>query len=514
MTSSTSNNPKKRSQSGSSAPESSKARAVVDATTGAPVPRPSATAADTDAMDVDHDMGEFEDPFEDEFESDEDVVVHDDDGDAEMEDVDEDDAEEGQIDSVQVYLPGQPLAEGEELQVDNSAYEMLHALNVQWPCLSFNILRDQLGVDRTKFPHTAYVVAGSQADVSFKNELYVLKMSQLAKTKYDDMESGGESDDDDDVDADPILEHRTIKHPGGVNRIRAMPTTSSTSSHIVAVWSDMRAVNIYDISTHVASLDTPGLVAPTKLDPLYKIAHKAEGFAMDWSTKAEGHLVTGDCDRAIKLTSATPTGFKTTATLEKAHDASVEDLQWSPSEATVFASCSADGTMKIFDTRMAGNKPGISAKLANCDVNVISWNKLTPFLMASGHDDGSFAVWDLRELARANQPGKTIDKVVPAAQFAWHKAPITSIEWHAHEESMLAVSGDDNQVTLWDLSTERDDAPGAQAMEVGGVVVPPQLLFIHQGQEYVKEVHWHRQIPGCLVTTAASGFNIFKTINS
>ncbi|KAL7754300.1 Ribosome assembly protein rrb1 [Sorochytrium milnesiophthora] len=467
-----------------------------------------------DAMDVE--MGEFEDPWGDELEEDEDIVTdneEDDEDGVQRMDEDEEDEENKEFD---VYLPGQPLQDGETLEVDNSAYEMLHTLNVKWPCLSFDILKDHLGVDRNNFPHTAYVVAGSQADKEVNNELYIMKMSQLCKTKHDDevLSNASDSDDEDNVDEDPILEHRTIKHRGGVNRIRAMHARDTKLPQLVATWAETGKVHIYDISDHIRSLNTPGFMASADRKPLWTSKnHKTEGFSMDWSELIDGQLLSGDCSGKIYLTTATESGFVSGSQAFTGHSDSVEDLQWSPTEATVFASCSADGTMKIFDTRLNTFKPALSARVSSTDANVISWNRKTPFFVASGHDDGSFAIWDLRTFMSAGNSNSNKDITVDAAaEFKWHTAAITSIEWHSHEESMLAVSGADDQVTLWDFATEKDQEE--DVTEMGGVKVPSQLLFIHQGQNHIKELHWHRQIPGCLITTAASGFNILKTINS
>jgi ribosome assembly protein RRB1 len=86
----------------------------------------------------------------------------------------------------EVFLPGQRELEADEiLEADDSVYEMRHNLNVGWPCLSFDVLRDNLGENRRRYPATAYIVAGTQADVAKNNEITVYKLGALHRTQKD-----------------------------------------------------------------------------------------------------------------------------------------------------------------------------------------------------------------------------------------------------------------------------------------------------------------------------------------
>ncbi|KAI9293467.1 WD40 repeat-like protein [Neoconidiobolus thromboides FSU 785] len=458
------------------------------------------TNIDKVATQPEDDMGEFEDPFEDEMESEEEVI----DPDQQDEVTEVNDEEEEEENNLEVYLPGGKLEEGEKLEVDNSAYVMLHSLNVPWPCLSFDIIEDHLGNDRTKFPLTSYLVTGTQADKANKNEVMVLKLSQLSKTKYDDDDE--DMSDDDEIEDDPILESRSIPHFGGVNRIRS---TKIDNNIVAATWSDTGKVHIYDLQPHLAALDVPGhTIPPRAQQPIYTIeSHGQEGFAMDWSTIQPGKLITGDFNNRIYLSNVSSNGISPDRVPFTGHQGSIEDLQWSPSEANVFSSCSSDCSVKIWDIRNK-KRPALGITAHSADVNVITWNKKVNYLLASGSDDGSFSVWDLRTFSNSKTP-------TPVATFKWHSAPITSIEWHPTEESIIGVSGADDQVSLWDLSVEPDEEDPSHATfkQANGSDVPPQLLFVHQGQNDIKEIHWHKQIPGCMVSTSYSGFNIFKTIS-
>ncbi|KAG7968442.1 hypothetical protein I3843_08G154600 [Carya illinoinensis] len=422
-----------------------------------------------------------------------------------------------------VWQPGvDKLDEGEELECDPSTYNSLHAFHIDWPCLSFDIVRDTLGLVRTEFPQTMYFIAGTQAEDASLNFIGIFKMSNITGKRRDlvpsepvagnsDMEIDNSDSDDDDEDEElggsgsPSLQLHKVAHNGCVNRIRAM----AQNPHICASWAANGYVQVWDFSSHLNALaesETQGAQGAS----LVKFKHEDEGYAIDWNPIVPGRLVSGDCKNCIYLWEPrSDEAWNVDTKPFIGHTASVEDLQWSPTEPHVFASCSVDGTIAIWDVRL-GKSAATSFKAHNADVNVISWNRLASCMLASGSDDGTFSIRDLRLL-------KEGDSVV--AHFEYHKHPITSIEWSPHEASTLAVSSSDNQLTIWDLSLENDDEEDAEFRAKTKEQVyapedlPPQLLFVHQGQKDLKEIHWHSQIPGMLVSTAADGFNILMPSN-
>ena len=120
------------------------------------------------------------------------------------------------------FIPGRnKLEPGQVLTPDITTYDMLHNLTTPWPCLSFDIVRDQLGDNRKAYPATMYTVAGTQADYKSANDnqLLVVKFSGLSK--MDKGDDSDESDDDDDEDSEPVLESKSIPLNSTTNRIRS-----------------------------------------------------------------------------------------------------------------------------------------------------------------------------------------------------------------------------------------------------------------------------------------------------
>ena len=64
-------------------------------------------------------------------------------------------------DESEVYLPSKPMDNDQVLMPDLSTYDMLHTMSVQWPFLSFDIIKEQLGDERRNVTLFHYIADAS-----------------------------------------------------------------------------------------------------------------------------------------------------------------------------------------------------------------------------------------------------------------------------------------------------------------------------------------------------------------
>ena len=368
----------------------------------------------------------------------------------------------------------------EEFGFSNEPYRQYYQMEFQWPCLSFDVILDNLGAARTQFPHTAYFVSATQAETEDENQLLVTKISNLQCTQNDD------NIEDESQLVNPNLCCCGNFHPGTANRVRSLPQ----QSNIVATWSDTGNVLIWDINSGIVSVDSDSENGAVNM--IFECEIGEEGFALAWSGLNKGLLGVGDCNGCVSLWNENSGSFSKTGLIE-AHEDSVEDLVFSHSDQGIFMTCSCDGTIAIWDVRDLTHP--VSRFLATkdkCDCNVIDWNRIQNNLICSGADDCQIAIWDLRAISDNTEPVATMD---------YHQEAITSIEWNPNDESEFAVSSEDGRLTIWDLSVEALDP---EEKEEG---IPDQMMFEHCVED-PKELHYHPQIPS-MIAVRGSKFEVF-----
>jgi ribosome assembly protein RRB1 len=246
-------------------------------------------------------------------------------------------------DPVNVYIPGQPIGKDMTLVHDDSAYIMLHNLNVEWPCLSFDFLN--VPSASSGYPVSAYFVGGSQAATPGQDKLYAIKVSGLDKNCTD---SDDEMDEDEEEEVEQRLDYVSVPVTDCVNRVRVLP---HPDSNIVACWSQDGIFSIRDFSETVRGLDAPNQASGGKtvrIDPLVKRKFAVEGYAVDWSRVKTARLACGDNNGDITMFEPGQAGSWVIGDSTRGHDGSIEDLQWSPSEADVLASAGVFSLRLIF----------------------------------------------------------------------------------------------------------------------------------------------------------------------
>ncbi|KAL2550846.1 Protein TRANSPARENT TESTA GLABRA 1 [Forsythia ovata] len=124
-----------------------------------------------------------------------------------------------------------------------------------------------------------------------------------------------------------------------------------------------------------------------------------------------------------------------------AHDKEVYDIAWG--EAGVFASVSADGSVRIFDLRDKEHSTIIyESPQPDTPLLKLAWNKQDLRYMATIlMDSNKVVILDIRS------------PTMPVAELDRHQASVNAISWAPQSCRHICSAGDDAQALLWELPT-------------------------------------------------------------
>uniref|UniRef100_A0A8C0E7P0 RB binding protein 7, chromatin remodeling factor n=1 Tax=Balaenoptera musculus TaxID=9771 RepID=A0A8C0E7P0_BALMU len=233
-----------------------------------------------------------------------------------------------------------------------------------------------------------------------------------------------------------------INHEGEVNRARYMPQ----NPHIIATKTPSSDVLVFDYTKHPAKPDPSGECNPD----LRLRGHQKEGYGLSWNSNLSGHLLSASDDHTVCLwdINAGPKEGKIVdaKAIFTGHSAVVEDVAWHLLHESLFGSVADDQKLMIWDTRSnTTSKPSHLVDAHTAEVNCLSFNPYSEFILATGSADKTVALWDLRNLK------------LKLHTFESHKDEIFQVHWSPHNETILASSGTDRRLNVWDLSLFMED---------------------------------------------------------
>lgn len=124
-----------------------------------------------------------------------------------------------------------------------------------------------------------------------------------------------------------------------------------------------------------------------------------------------------------------------------AHDKEVYDIAWG--EAGVFASVSADGSVRIFDLRDKEHSTIIyESPQPDTPLLRLAWNKQDLRYMATIlMDSNKVVILDIRS------------PTMPVAELERHRGSVNAIAWAPLSWRHICSAGDDSQALIWELPT-------------------------------------------------------------
>ncbi|XP_033755916.1 GATOR complex protein WDR59-like isoform X8 [Pecten maximus] len=226
--------------------------------------------------------------------------------------------------------------------------------------------------------------------------------------------------------------------------------TMWSSEQIVADYGDLQArsmaVDCLGLVTVIAGrkaltfVDLTNPTEPLARHPRQSKWEKWDINCVQWNPHpSHAHNFVTACNERLDLF-AWKDGVCTNQCMMKGHTRTVSDIDWSPFDVNVIASCSVDTFTHLWDVREP-RKPQSSFQTV-AGASQVMWNKIQTNQFATTHE-GDVRLWDPR---KGNSP---------LTYIAAHLSKIHGLDWSPHNENCLATASQDGSVKFWDITNFR-----------------------------------------------------------
>ncbi|XP_024017138.1 WD-40 repeat-containing protein MSI4 [Morus notabilis] len=172
------------------------------------------------------------------------------------------------------------------------------------------------------------------------------------------------------------------------------------------------------------------------------------------------------------------------------HEDTVEDVTFCPSSSQEFCSVGDDSCLILWDARV-GSSPVIKVEKAHdADLHCVDWSPHDDNHILTGSADNSVRIFDRRNL--------TSDGVgAPIHKFEGHKAAVLCVQWSPDRSSVFGSSAEDGLLNIWDYEKVGKKAERANPSS------PPGLFFQHAGhRDKIVDFHWNASDPWTIVSVS------------
>lgn len=146
-----------------------------------------------------------------------------------------------------------------------------------------------------------------------------------------------------------------------------------------------------------------------------------------------------------------------------AHDRPVYDCSFAPGES-VFASCGADGSLRVFDLRQMENCTIVYEEGPAHPMLRVAWSRQSPYIAATIAETSRVVIIDMRNPS------------TPVCLHANHSAPVNAIAWAPQYGHTLCCVGEDHRALIWDINVEP--------------MTPPSPTMTYEAEGPINGVSW------------------------